>query len=686
MQKVLLSLFTCLLFSLTAFAQRTAVWDGPEDGGDWNEAINWNMDLAPVTGDTVVFNSSAIVNGTSTGDPVQLRINGAGTTVTLNLDLTVGGSTTALNAVAVNAGSRLVLSGNTLNINPETSSNGLHIGSTADGASVNIQGSATVNITGGNHGINCANATANIVARGTLTISGSGGNGIRLTDGLIENRGVLTISGVSANGIDNAATFTNFRSSTTVLTIINAGSNGIKNKATGVFTNDKDIVITGGGITADCINTEGAFTNMDNSSITVSGANDDGIDVLAGAFNNDGTVTTTAKDGATNANNALSISGVFTNTSNNSLNADGGDVGRAVGIDATGSLLNTGTITLTGGDADNRINSSGDVTNDVNGTIDLTDGRINTSGTLTNNGLLISTRGAAGIFNTGTATNNAFFTYGGGNFASGSGTFDDLGIDLDKGSSWRIDVMNGCSVKIANVSYEYEEGSTSVGTSAADGTLTFDETTFSEANINIEPVGLNFPAGLKVRLQNATCNQALPIDLVSLEALSMPKSIMVKWATSSETGNDYIAVERSADGQNFLEIGRVTGSGTSDLTNDYELEDSRPVSGTNYYRLRQVDYDGTTAYSHIVNADFGGAAAGAMKVFPTIVAAGELLNVDLTEVTTTLLRVIDGNGRIVTTYPVATGSVVSLPLISLRPGMYFLTDESGTVTNRFIIR
>jgi hypothetical protein len=518
-------------------------------------------------------------------------------------------------------------------------------------------------------------------------ILNSTGNGVRLTAGEFINTGGLTIDGAALNGIDNAASFTNFRSSTTVLTITNVVGNGIKNKATGTFINDKEIFITGGGVTSDGINTEGAFTNMVNSDITTSGMDDDGIEVVTGTFDNDGTITTTAKTGATSANNALAITGgIFTNTSDNSLNADGGDVGRAIGIGAAGSLLNTGTVTITGGDDGNRINSAGDVTNDIGGTIDLTDGRINTSGTLTNNGILVSTRGGAGIFNTGTATNNAFYTYGGGNFTSGTGSAVDDGISLDKITSWRIDVLNGCSVKIANVPYEYEEGSTSVGTSAADGTLTFDDMTFSAADINIKPVGLSFPSGLKVRLQNATCNPALPIELSALTAVAMPKSIMVKWTVATETDNDYMAVERSTDGADFTEIGRVAGNGTRNFSADFELEDVYPVSGVNYYRLRQVDQDGTTNYSHVVSADYAGAGAGAMKVFPTVVSAGGQLNIDLREVPVTSLILSDAHGRQVGSYQLEGGTVTSLPIADLQPGMYFLRSDGKAVTTRFIIK
>jgi hypothetical protein len=686
MRKILLLSLSLIL--TTVLTGQRSVWDGGMDGTgtDWGTAANWVGDVLPSSGDSILFNTIASVTGTAV--PVRnVYVNGG--TVTLSLDLTVGDGVAVSNGLQLSASSSLTVTGGvTLTLNPEASKNGLQIGATANDAAVIIQSGGTVNINGGKHGINISGIGSSIMAMGTMTIDGVVTNGIRLTDGTFENRGGLNISNAGVNAIENDATFTNVQTSTTVLTITDAGTTGIKNKAGGVFTNDKDIVITGGGITNDGINTEGSFINVDNSAIiTTSGMDDDGIEVAGGTFDNGGTVTTTAKTGASTGNNALAITaGTFTNTSDNSLNADGGDVGRAIGISAGGSLLNSGTVTLTGGDDGNRINSAGDVTNSIGGTIDVTDGRINTSGTLTNDGIIISTRGAAGIFNTGTATNNAFYTYGGGNFTSGSGTLTDDGISLDKIASWRIDVMNGCSVKIANVPYEYTDAGASVGTSAADGTFTFDATTFSTTDVNIKPVGLTFPTGLKVRLQNATCNPALPVELTALEAVAMPKSIMVKWTVATETDNNYIAVERSTDAATFTEIGRIAGNGTQALSTDYELEDKYPVSGTNYYRLRQVDEDGTTNYSHVVSADFAGANAGAMKVFPTVVSAGGQLNVDLRETSATSLFLTDAHGRRVGTYQLEGGGVASLSIGSLQRGMYYLRSSGSTATTRFIVK
>jgi hypothetical protein len=59
-------------------------------------------------------------------------------------------------------------------------------------------------------------------------------------------------------------------------------------------------------------------------------------------------------------------------------------------------------------------------------------------------------------------------------------------------------------------------------------------------------------------------------------------------------------VERSSDNVNFQSIGFVNGKGTSTSTNAYSFVDEKAANGTLYYRLKQVDFDGTTAYSNTV--------------------------------------------------------------------------------------
>ncbi|MBQ5571632.1 MAG: T9SS type A sorting domain-containing protein, partial [Bacteroidales bacterium] len=67
--------------------------------------------------------------------------------------------------------------------------------------------------------------------------------------------------------------------------------------------------------------------------------------------------------------------------------------------------------------------------------------------------------------------------------------------------------------------------------------------------------------------------------------------------------NDYFSLERSDDAVNFIEIARVAGAGNSIEPIDYSYTDYGIHGGDNYYRLVQVDYDGTRTVSEIVVAN-----------------------------------------------------------------------------------
>ena len=72
---------------------------------------------------------------------------------------------------------------------------------------------------------------------------------------------------------------------------------------------------------------------------------------------------------------------------------------------------------------------------------------------------------------------------------------------------------------------------------------------------------------------------------------------MLTWSTSSEMHNVLFFVERSKDGVEFTEIGSVKGAGNSEEVNDYFFLDPMPGNVKSYYRLKQVDSDGTFSYS-----------------------------------------------------------------------------------------
>jgi hypothetical protein len=108
----------------------------------------------------------------------------------------------------------------------------------------------------------------------------------------------------------------------------------------------------------------------------------------------------------------------------------------------------------------------------------------------------------------------------------------------------------------------------------------------------------------------------LPVELTSFEAVTRGERVTLTWRTLSETQNAGFAVEqRTASG--FEEIGYVQGHGTTTESTTYRYETDELTPGTHAFRLRQVDYDGTEAYSSEVEVQIGlGSAYSLTRAYP----------------------------------------------------------------------
>lgn len=97
---------------------------------------------------------------------------------------------------------------------------------------------------------------------------------------------------------------------------------------------------------------------------------------------------------------------------------------------------------------------------------------------------------------------------------------------------------------------------------------------------------------------------SLPIELLSFTAkANSTNEVQLDWSTAVEINNDHFVVERSIDGKNWETVAKVTGAGNSSIQQAYTSYDHEPAGGTNYYRLKQIDTDGSFTYSDIEMID-----------------------------------------------------------------------------------
>lgn len=103
----------------------------------------------------------------------------------------------------------------------------------------------------------------------------------------------------------------------------------------------------------------------------------------------------------------------------------------------------------------------------------------------------------------------------------------------------------------------------------------------------------------------ATPGSVNPVELMTFTGkyIAERQGILLDWMTASESNNHYFEIQRSSDQITFEAIGTVEGALNSQDTLHYSYLDTDPLAGQSYYRLKQVDLDGTHIYSAVIAVD-----------------------------------------------------------------------------------
>lgn len=161
-------------------------------------------------------------------------------------------------------------------------------------------------------------------------------------------------------------------------------------------------------------------------------------------------------------------------------------------------------------------------------------------------------------------------------------------------------------------------------------------------------------------------NSPLPVELVEFSCEEQNNEVKLKWSTASESYNDYFAIERSKDGSNFEEIGRVKGTGNSNSLQNYQFVDEQPYLGVSYYRLKQVDFDGRYELFDIKSIEI---LDDGIKIFP--IPATDYIIIQTSKITD--MSIINSLGQIMIFLPEDTHATERKVDISFLPeGIYFL--------------
>ena len=179
----------------------------------------------------------------------------------------------------------------------------------------------------------------------------------------------------------------------------------------------------------------------------------------------------------------------------------------------------------------------------------------------------------------------------------------------------------------------------------------------------------------------ATMDEAgspLPVEFSYFEAEAQDDKVELNWGTATETNNDYFEVQRSQDGLSWESIATVDGGGTKIVASEYLEYDYAPHFGLSYYRIKQVDHDGTTDYSDYREVNFGadgGKTLEIKSIYPN--PFNNLVNVEVSTMINgdAQIEVLNSSGAVVydmTTNLMSGSNSIRVDGLDQLPGGYYV--------------
>ena len=106
-----------------------------------------------------------------------------------------------------------------------------------------------------------------------------------------------------------------------------------------------------------------------------------------------------------------------------------------------------------------------------------------------------------------------------------------------------------------------------------------------------------------IAIDDITIDAVVPVELTSFAANVGNGNVTLNWTTATETNNSGFDVERSSDNINFNQIAFVNGHGSTTEPQSYAFIDNSITGGNYYYRLKQVDFDGSFEYTEVLEVN-----------------------------------------------------------------------------------
>jgi hypothetical protein len=186
-------------------------------------------------------------------------------------------------------------------------------------------------------------------------------------------------------------------------------------------------------------------------------------------------------------------------------------------------------------------------------------------------------------------------------------------------------------------------------------------------------------------LVSRTWLDVVPVELTSFTASVSGNSVTLNWATATELNNSGFDILRQALNNQWNKIGFVSGFGTSTEKHSYSFVDENLTSGQYSYRLQQIDFDGTSELSDVVNVEITNPTQyNLSQNYPNPFNPSTTIKFTLLEASNVTLKIFNTLGEevsvLVNRVMEAGTHEVNFEASQLHSGMYFYRLEAGTFT------
>ncbi|TGE27645.1 beta strand repeat-containing protein [Hymenobacter metallicola] len=582
----------------------------------------------------------------------KLQSNRTGETATA----TAGTSTGAEIAIDFNRNAGLISYGKNTRIASLAMSNalgkGINSNANAGGAAIPAEGTA-ITFSG-------ANSTGSVVTDVTTTANFTGG--VRLQSGAT---GVTVSNNILRTGVTNGSDF-NFLASDGAGIVVDGSSTNTISGNTMNSNAGYGIVLQNGSstntISTNTITSNGAgtFTN-----------NDAGIAILSGNNNliSANTITTNSGDGI------VAMSGTSGNrfTQNNTGGNNGSTATGNLGIDLSPNATATGDgVSL---NADGKTAASG-----ANSMLNFP---VFTQATINAGRLIVSGYARAGALIEFFVASADPTNFGEGStylFNATEGSSADTDTRFASYTGGQAGLNHGSETGVSRFVFSIPVTATQI-TSLVANKLTATATV--PTTVNGLAVGNTSEFSGVIAVTN---NAPLPVELTKFDVRAVGQNAQLTWATASETNNDHFVVERAYGEQAFTTIATVKGNGTSTVGHSYSFTDAgigAKARGTIYYRLKQVDTDGTVNQGPVRTVQFGSEVSATAltepAVYPNPVVEDTQLDLTSLPAGSYQVSLVDATGRTLSTETYTGGIVHPFAARHLTSGSYLVVIRGNNV-------